>query len=238
MFCEQPEDNVSQKLSGLSENDSIKKVLIFIEKCLPAYKKKLESFKSLNPEDGLTQELVYILDNKCRKDLPICGFATEHMEDTSKGNSRRDDIGVRAIEGITIDTISYPDNKPFFVLEAKRLDSKIGKKRKKEYVVGRVDGDKYIDSGGIERFKKEIHGVGLNYVGMIGYMQTDNFDTWFEKINTWIKEEINSPSSEGLSWSNQDELKKVKKNSLFVTHNSKHKCNTKEIDMYHIWLKL
>lgn len=235
MFCEEIKDGIPNELSGLSQNVSRRKILIFIEECLPEFKKK---YKFLKPEDGLTQELVYLLDNECREKLPICGFSTEHMEDTSKGNSRRDDIGVRLIRGTTIGATFYPNNKPFFVIEAKRLDSKIDKKRKKEYVVGRIKDSKYIESGGIERFKKEIHGFGLTYVGMIGYIQTEDFDVWLEKINEWIKEEIKSPSSAELSWSRQDTLNPVKKNTLFSTYDSKHKCKSKEIDMYHIWVKL
>ncbi len=236
MLCDNtPEENREQNFNGLEPNDSIQKTLIFIESCLPIFKVK---YKSIKPEDGLTQELVYILDNRCRSKLPICGFSTEHMENTSKGNSRRDDIGVRAIDGITIDAISYADNKPFLVLEAKRLDSKIGKSREKEYVVGRWDGSKYSDSGGIERFKKEVHGVGLNFVGMIGYVQTDNFETWFEKINGWIEDEIKAPMSKELNWDIQDKLEYKKKSILNSSFISKHQCKSKTIDIYHIWINL
>jgi len=230
-----PKSYVTQKLEGLSDNTSISKVFSFIEKCLPEFKIK---YSLLNPEDGLTQELVYILDNESREKLPLCAFSTEHMEDSTKGNSRRDDIGIRAVKGINILTTYYPSNKPFIVIEAKRLDSKIARKRKKEYVVGRIEDKKYIESGGIERFKKEIHGRGLTYVGMIGYMQTDNFESWLEKINGYIDEEILSSSSNELNWEEKDKLILEKSNQLFSTYKSKHQCKTKDISMYHIWIDL
>ncbi|CAA6820618.1 MAG: Unknown protein [uncultured Sulfurovum sp.] len=235
MLCNQPNDNIEQEFNGLEKSQSIKKIFNFIEECLPQFKNR---HSLLKPEDGLTQELVYILDNESREKLPLCGFSTEHMEDTTKGNSRRDDIGIRAIHGVTINTTYYPNNKPFIAIEAKRLDSKIVKKRKKEYVIGRYDDEKYIESGGIERFKKEIHGNGLVYVGMIGYLQTNSFDDWFEKINKYIDEEINSSSSNELVWEEKDKLTIDKRNEFFSTYNSEHQCKSKEISMYHIWINL
>jgi len=231
----QPHNEQGQKLEGLPKGISIKQVFSFIEKCLPEFKIK---YSTLKPEDGLTQELVYILDNESREELPLCGFSAEHMEDTTKGNSRRDDIGVRAIKGVIIHATHYSNNKPFIAIEAKRLDSKIIKKRQKEYVIGRYDNEKYIESGGIERFKKEIHGNGLVYVGMIGYMQTDDFDSWLEKINGYIEEEIKAPTSNDLIWKEKDKLKSNKESNLFNTYLSQHQCRTKEIFMYHIWINL
>ncbi len=235
MLCTQSENYIEQNFSGIEKHTSIKKVFDFIERCLPEFKIK---YSTRRPEDGLTQELVYILDKESRKVLPLYAFDAEHMEDTTKGNSRRDDIGIRAIEGITIQTEYYPYNKPFIVIEAKRLDCKITKERKKEYVVGRYDKKKYIDSGGIERFKKEIHGKGLVYVGMIGYMQTDNFSSWFTKINSWIEEEIKAPTSDNLIWEEKEKLILDKENQLFSTYLSEHKCKIKDISMYHIWIDL
>ena len=235
MLCNQLDANIEQQFNGLEKSQAIKKVFNFIEECLIEFKNK---YSLLKPEDGLTQELVYILDNESREKLPLCGFSTEHMEDTSKGNSRRDDIGIRAIKGITLHATFYPNNKPFIAIEAKRLDSKITKVRKKEYVVGRYDKKKYIESGGIERFKKEIHGNGLIYVGMIGYIQSDDFDSWLKKVNQYIDEEINASTSIELIWEQKDKLRLDKKHKLFSTYISEHKCKFKEISMYHIWIDL
>ena len=235
MLCDQPKGIELQKIEGIEDNKAREKVIQFIISCLPEFQ---NHFLNIDNEDGLTQELVYILDNNSRHQVPLYGFSREHMEYTSKGNSPQDDIGVRGIQGIIIDTISYANNKPFMVFEAKRLDSKLDHQRKKEYVVGRLKDNKYLNSGGIERFKKEIHGRDLNYVGMIGYLQTDNFDTWFNKINGWIEEEIISPSSKNLIWSTQDILLENQKNSLYYTYNSQHKCRTKEIHMCHIWVNV
>ena len=225
-------------LIGLPKNRSIEKVIEFILGSLEEFRKK---FKNKNPENGLTQELYYLLDNKEYKiGLIRIGISKEHMEDTNKGNSPQVDIGIRAKDGIMIQGTQYANNEPFIVFEAKRLDSKIDhyKERKKEYVVGRIKNSKYLNSGGIERFKKEIHGKKLKYVGMIGYMQTDDFDSWLEKINGYIDEEILSPSSSDLNWEDKDKLTVDKKESIYRTYKSQHQCKTKDISMYHIWIDL
>lgn len=233
--------DTTQKIEeGIKDNYAREKVVNFILECLSEFRTK---FSNKNPENGLTQELVYILDNKAREKLPLCGFSREHMEDTGKGNSPQDDVGVRGVKGIVIDTVKYANNEPFIVFEAKRLDASISKQNKdrtKEYVVGFLKKDgKYNNSGGIERFKKEIHGTGLVHVGMIGYVQSDNFDIWFEKINGWIDEEINTATSGELIWENKDKLILDKKETVLNTYLSEHKCISKEkINMYHIWVDL
>jgi len=73
---------------------------------------------------------------------------------------------------------------------------------------------------------------------MIGYIQTDDFNTWIEKINKYIDEEIDSASSIELVWKEKDKLIANKENRLFSTYNSTHQCKTKEISMYHIWIDL
>jgi hypothetical protein len=232
----------SGKISrGIRDNNAREKVIEFILGCLEEFKNK---FKNKNPEDGLTQELVTLLDNETRISLPVCGFRQQPMENTDRGDSHRADIDVRAISGITINAKKYNDNEPFMVFEAKRLDSGLGKERKKEYVVGRIFKDKkgnnkYLNSGGMERFKQEIHGKNLTHVGMIGYMQTDDFDSWLKKINTYIDEEIVSLSSKELIWEEKDKLNIDKKEIIYQTFKSEHKCiSEKNIKMYHIWVDL
>jgi hypothetical protein len=225
----------------LSKKTACQKVIDFIISCLNEFREK---FKGKNPENGLTQELVYILDNKDHSiELIRIGISREHMEDTSKGNSPQDDIAIRAKDGVILDAKSYQNNQPFMVIEAKRLDSRLDKKREKEYVVGRIEKNngqsKYIDSGGIERFKKEIHGKNVDCIGMIGYLQTEDFDNWLEKINSWIEEEINNPSSNCLVWLEDDKLIHKKGETIFKMLGSKHKClSGKEKNMYHIWVDL
>ncbi len=216
MFCDSNPTSSLSIIKGLPKNRSREEVINFIEKNIEIFQKE---YNTTDKEKGLNQQFVLCMNNQTRDEKFF--FHHEYIEDIRRGDSAQVDLGV----------ITKGLNKAFFVLEAKRLDATLPKYRKKEYIIR--DG-----GGGIERFKKEVHGVGLTYVGMIGYVQTDDFDIWLKKINGWIEEEIQSPSSKELSWSSQDKLKSSKKNKVFANYNSKHKCKTKEIEMYHIWIKL
>ncbi len=231
-----------QITTGIEVNNASEKVIEFILSCIDDFRDK---FSSISPENGLTQELVYLLDNKENQiELIRIGISREHMEYTSKGNAPQDDIAIRAKDSVIISGISYQNNEPFMVFEAKRLNSTLGAHREKEYVVGRVckdseGNDKYLDSGGIERFKKEIHGEKLTYVGMLGYVQTDNFDEWLIKINNWIDEEIRASSSAELIWEDQDKLIHEKSETAYRTYSSKHNCiSGKHLNIKHIWIDL
>jgi len=129
--------------------------------------------------------------------------------------------------------VSHKSNqhKNIFVFEAKRLDSKLGKSREKEYIIG--------ETGGIERFKRDKHGKGLPHAGMIGYVQTDDFDTWKSKINNWIDKEIITSTSPELSWIIDDKLIERNQTLQIVKYISTHNCiSKKQINLTHLWVKL
>ena len=96
-------------------------------------------------------------------------------KDVAKPDSKREeDIGVYPKE-------TALTSRAFFVLEAKRLPTPSGSGRDmREYVIGNKE------DGGIERFKREYHGGGLNPCGMIGYVEEKDFADWLEIINCWI----------------------------------------------------
>lgn len=222
MFCDNKLSFSSyQKLSGLPKSRFVEEAINFIEK-------NIEKFKNQNnlteKEKGLNQQFVICMNSQIKDEAFF--FHHEYIEDTSRGDSAQVDVGV----------IIRDEQKAFFVLEAKRLTAtSLGKERKKEYVVGRSSKTKYIDSGAIERFKKEIHGTGLNNVGIIGYIQTDDYDIWLNKINSWIEEQVKlSPSK--LTWNNDEQLYQNSSNKIFATYTSVHKCKTKKISIYHIWV--
>ena len=91
----------------------------------------------------------------------------------------------------------------FYTLEAKRLPTP-GTGRDREYVIG----DGPTQSGGIERFKENLHGNGLRFSGMIAYMQRGRKTSWLENINQWILDLVTSPPSNARSmWSENDLLR-------------------------------
>ena len=134
--------------------------------------------------------------------------------------------GVQSKEDIGVSPKSNP-TKVFFVIEAKRLPSS----SKKEYLIG--------VTGGIERFKREKHAKNFDYAGMIGYVQKKTFDDWENEINAWINEEIKSPSSCNLRWSEDDKLIKESSSQETARYSSKHLCiSKKEIKLFHLWINL
>jgi len=217
-------DNISQHDSNmgnfhqLGSRKSITKVIEHIEEYLPNFIFESKS-KGIRVEKGLNHLFVRIMD--CHD---LFQFMNEDLEDPTRGNSPAIDIGIYT---------RGDSSTRFFAIEAKRLDTGIANyaQRKKEYVVNN-------NGGGIERFKKAIHGTELLCAGMIGYIQTDDFTIWENRINNYIKEEIES-STIGISWSSDDLLKLEKLNTIYATYGSKHlRSAGDEIDLYHIWIQL
>jgi len=202
------------KLENWTENESINRVIFLIEENLKLFKQKYCIFKN---ETDLNQNFALCMNSRAKDEL--FGFSNEY-KDIIKAIPHKVDFGI------------VPDGETdaFFVIEAKRLDTSLAKVREKEYIIGKI--------GGIERFKNQKHGGNLTHVGMIGYVQTDNFDTWFSKINSWIEEEIVDSTSDDLIWEKRDKLKLNTQSKLFNTYLSQHQCKTKDISMYHIWIDL
>jgi len=221
--------NKSGNIEGLPYGELISKLLEFIEKNLPGFSKKYIN-SDIRNEKSLNYKLTDYLNIRVR-DVKLPLLFREYMEDPLIGNSPQVDVG-------TIRTDFYT-GKSIFSFEAKRLNGKdISERREKEYVVGRLENDKYIDSGGIERFKKNIHGQGLKHCGIIGYVQKKDFKYWYQKINSWIDELIND-RSHNLKWNNEDKLVKNYEKTVTAKYNSKHsRLKDGPISLTHLWVLL
>ncbi|WP_428024306.1 hypothetical protein [Arcobacter sp.] len=173
-------------------------------------------------EMGLNSNFVLCMNTQIKNELFL--FQHEDPENTSSGNSPRIDIGVYT-------RVKGRRGKRFFALEAKRLSTKLDTRRKKEYVLG--------DGGGIERFKRNIHACELSTAAIIGYVQTDSFNTWESKINSWIDEKITSSSSCDVTWVNSDKLVKKKETLQIAKYSSEHiRISNKQINLTHLWVNL
>jgi hypothetical protein len=166
-------------------------------------------------------------------------FDKEYMEDVEKGDSPQVDIGVISFEnrGIFINSRYYSSRESFFSMEAKRLD-KISKIREKEYVLGHFENGRYIDCGGVERFKKEIHGKGLQYAAMIGYVQKVDFEYWLHAINSWIDDLIAEKIPSTVNWSKKDKLSALRKTPETAKFQSENSRKTGSIVLFHLWVNL
>lgn len=187
------------------------RLISFIDETLLVFQAE---FKTLNKssEEELTEHLVKTLAYYASRKMPSFLFQQETIQKQGKGQNRKVDIGV---------FLHYKDDAPFFTIEAKRLPT-LPKKREKEYAIS--DNNKKI-SGGIERFKRNLHGVGLNESGMIAYVQSGDCTNWSNQINSWIQELIDNPSNSTLTWNDIDLLKSIEnKNSSVCKYQS---TNTK-----------
>lgn len=200
--------------------DEVEKVLSFLEDVL------IKLTISRIHEDSITQRLVQLaLSNQC----PLLKWI--FIKDNEDNES-----GMR--EDIAISPQADPHN-IFFLIEAKRLDVSLKKDREKEYVIGRKSGKKYIDAGGIERFKKEKHAKNFNNAALIGYILTDDFLIWENKINTWIEDEIRKASSLELYWEVGDKLINIKSSDKISKYKSYHSClSGKQIILTHLWVMI
>lgn len=229
---QKPFEQTGELKEGPEKNELILSLVNFVEESLLLFAKELENLDIEN-EPGLTQEFCDLLNDYIGK-RPYW-FHSEDMQDTSNGNSPRIDIGVKTRKLVVINSVTYKRRKTFFSWEAKRLG--LTGKRKNEYVIGRKEKGKHKTCGGIERFKKGIHGKNLNYAGLIGYVQKESFDYWYEQINIWIDELITI----NTSWQKDDKLKLEKGYPQKVISKYKSinlRIKSKPITLFHLWVKM
>lgn len=167
------------------------KLIEFIETTLLTFQIQFKG-KVDTSEEVLNEDLCKTF-SYCCKNQPFF-FQAETRQKQAKGNDRKVDIGVFQ---------HFADNAPFFTIEAKRLSKAIPSNREKEYIIGN---DPAKLSGGIERFKHNVHGVNLNHSAIIGYVQNEDSMYWYNTINSWIQELIDGKIKSSLNWISNDLL--------------------------------
>lgn len=218
---------------GVQRDQSIRAVIDFVREQFLEFSALKDNLVSMN-EKGLSQKLVIFLNRKA-KFFPFF-FHSEFMEDVNNGISPQVDIGtLMHDEKIIISDRDYGSDDSFFSIEAKRLPT-VGTNREKEYVVG-------FDRpcGGMERFKDGAHGSRIKHAALVGFVQKENFDHWFIKINEWILELANDRKKK--LWMKSDKLKKVNfKSSPVVELRSKNDrivgSKKDKIEILHFWINL
>ena len=204
----------------------LKKVISFLEDVLLEFQKHCKG-QIATAEEELNEELGKML-NYYSKDKAFI-FQAETIQKPQKGRDRRVDIGA---------FMHYADANPFFTIEAKRLLSSFSKKREKEYVLG-VDPKKI--SGGIERFKSNVHGVNLPQSALVGYVQDNDSKYWYGAINKWIRGLIAGTIASPLSWDSNDLLKNtcgLSNGKLAVFKSRSEKINKTKISLRHYFVNL
>jgi hypothetical protein len=146
------------------------KIIQFISIHLQNFKINKSQIDPKNIEESYNNQLSMYLNAKKSDET----FQFQH--EFIRTNSRKPDIGVPLKAQVLMS-----DYESVFDIECKRLNTQLSKV--KQYVSG--------NTGGIERFKRNLHGTDLPHSAMIGYIENETNDYWFNEINGWIKNQIN-----------------------------------------------
>ncbi|MGB2809500.1 MAG: hypothetical protein WBC22_17290 [Sedimentisphaerales bacterium] len=113
-------------------------------------------------------------------------------------------------------------SEPLFFIEAKRLPP--------------TSSRDYVNSG-IGRFKNKEHGKNHDIAAMLGYVQKEDFNYWYGKVNSWIDDLIANPN-DFIGWSEQDKITIIQVSEFgeYKSTHSRKKINT--ITLYHFWINL
>ena len=177
-------------------------------------------------EDDITSDMSRFLDGKSEESIqPIFKFTNQ---------PKRADIGVYLGRQYS----SYNAN-IFCWIEAKRLPTpKSARRDEREYVFVDHSHNQFEGNGGIERFKSNKHGEGRPVAIMFGYVQSNTFEYWEEKVNQWLQ----TYASIGPCYQ-EEKLIRINPNvnrfqstHLRVDHRSGQKMN--DITIYHFWITL
>ena len=119
----------------------------------------------------------------------------------------------------------------FFTIEAKRLPARRG--HEKEYVSSEL--------GGIERFKKNKHGIDKNgkllpLNAMIAYLEKHDFEYWHSQINEWIIEQTDT--STDLKWTKDEVLEKISFDEIAMLQSNHLRINNQNVMLNHFWIYL
>lgn len=133
-----------------------------------------------------------------------------------------------------------PRHVPLCYIEAKILPTPINSKKRQEteYVCYR----NLKKQGGIERFKTGAHASRKSMSIMFAYVQKEDFSFWFDKVNSWIKEEITSSSNSLIAWHTEDIL--IQQNVLNQENVTKYSSvHTRvapltKVELIHYWINL
>ncbi|MDC7996333.1 hypothetical protein [Altibacter sp. HG106] len=222
-----------QLTHGIELDSSITSVVEFIEIHFTQFREKVKGEITAS-EKSLTDKLCKYF-NRNAGSYPFY-FHHENVENPASGISPQTDIGTLSDnEKLVIGDRSYGEFDSFFSIEAKRLPTP-GQNREKEYVIGQ---DR--PSGGIERFKSGIHGKNLKYAAIIGYIQEEDANHWYLKINNWIGELMSSTPD---LWKEDDKLieqaSKLDGINKFVSKNFRSEAKGQEdfISLFHFWISL
>lgn len=227
-------NNTFGSLSSASDGSIVEHIFSYVSTILQDFRVPKDE-----NENGITNRLCKILEFKKPPEYP---FFFHHQNIESAKQNTSTDFAVFGTYSY-VQQLNFADNEEAPALikfEAKRLISNLPKRREREYVIGDYKQGKQIrNSGGIERFKNGRHGIDIIHACIIGYIQSDSFAFWKDKIDRFIQDEINNPHDKYLSWDNDDLLIFIKSdNNIYECISKPKRKSGCSIDLRHIWINL
>jgi len=222
MIAEENLSNNEQPIISISKTNFISLIIESMKQNVPHFKTYIASRQhkkqKLN-EDDLTQIFIEQTQILIRKlDYPF-NISSQYRDiyNLSKGFS---------------DFYFYPNeqgvsNTSLFSVECKRLPAP-DKAREKEYVFGSSN------NGGIERYKTEKHGKGLNECGLIGFIEKEKPSHWLATINAWITE----IATTNKSWKEDETLSEIGSSFDYSFLKSIAHRKASDLKLIHLWINL
>jgi hypothetical protein len=204
-----------------AEGETIRYILDCLKSACKPFKKASSQTNLRHPlnENKLTQ--IYVEQVEVYVKLhPNIGIKNQYS-DTFHGTKGIPDFYFHKVE-------EGAYHEPLFIGEAKILPSPGGKIREKEYVIGASN------NGGIERYKTEMHGKGLNDCGIVGFIQKEKPKHWEKTINNWIQD----LASNDKSWNVDEILSIVDSNVNYYFLKSICHRKTGVVNLTHLWVNL
>lgn len=224
--------NTFGELAGAKNNTIINKIFDCVSYILSHFVADLDE-----NENSITDRLCKVLNTRKKPEYSFY-FHHQNIENAKSGTSTDFAVFKTVAFAEVCNKMGVVDFTSLVKFEAKRLSSVLRKRREKEYVHGEYKrGVRVKNSGAIERFKNGLHGLDVTHVGIIGYIQTGSPKCWFEKVNYWIQEQIESSCDKLLVWDNDDLLVLDYSKGTLSCYNSTSKRVTGDsVKIKHFWV--
>lgn len=216
------QDTFEKQFSNMTLDKTTKDILTFILACLNLYQTKYKNQGSVD-ETIQNGNFLTIMEKESREKAKFYYCRNEYAGAKKKGMESKIDIGIIEINDKHEATL-------IFALECKRLHKPPSKSQ--QYVIVKEQ-----KTGGIQRFKEESHAPSLSKSAIVGYMEGESFNFWFDKVNEWIENEAKSDAT-GF-WNMNDKIESTQIGIEISQYQSKHNRRTQpEISLYHFWVKM
>lgn len=180
-------------------------------------------------EEVLNGQFHDFLQSRANEEFPMVYFRHEQRQE----GRRKVDLSAKPVQSVTIQGLTYSKYQPIIVIEGKRLPAPT-KSREREYVTG---GESV--SGGIQRFKLGVHGKEHQTVIILGYVQNESLQDWYDCINAWISELAGTHSSDWSVTETLSEFQSLNSNARArsVSVHSRAIGSSKAIRIIHFWIQ-